>query len=358
MNPRCLTILEQSCKSKRTFGGYKWSLDYFLKFCHKDYDSLLLLPQIELEELLQDYCIFLRRRSENNEISANSVPLFFNGIFKFFKVNRKNFDTSLITQMYPRRIKLGGELAISTEQCKIMLDSTGEKRDKALIHAFCATGARPEALCELQLKHVEQYQDGFSKIILYAGDISEMVTFLHPEASQALTEYFEWRKSKGEILTGESPVFRSNSYLALITKPKPMSMMVMQSVMFRLWRKSGIKRNKTGKRFDLASTTCFRKRFDTILEFNPEVSMGVTQYLMDHDGYMSGRHYRRPTVEQVFQAYKKATSQLMISDELRLKLELEKESSKANEVEFLKRKLANVEILLLEIQARSVANPR
>ena len=260
MNLRCLEIFEHSCESKKTFRDYKMNLDYFLKFAHKDYDSLLLLPQIELEELLQDYCIFLKRRSENNEISPNSVPLFFNGIFKFLKVNRKKFDRSLITELYPRRNKLGGELAISTEQCKIMLNSTGEKRDKALIHAFCATGARPEALCELQLKHVESYQNGFFKIVLYAGDVSEMFTFLHPEASQALTEYFEWRKSKGEVLTGESPVFRSNSHLASITKPKPMTMMVMQSIMFRLWRKSGIKRIKTGKRFDLASTTCFRKK--------------------------------------------------------------------------------------------------
>jgi len=361
MNPRCLTILEQSCKSKRTFEDYKWNLDYFLKYAHKDYDSLLLLPQIELEELLQDYCIFLRKRSENNEISPNSVPLFFNGIFKFLKVSRKNFDKSLITEMYPRRSKLGGELAISTEQCKIMLNSTGEKRDKALIHVFCATGARPEALCELQLKHVEQYQDGFFKIVLYAGDMSEMFTFLHPEASQALTEYFEWRRSKGEVLTGESPVFRSNSHLASITKPKSMTMMVMQSVMFRLWRKSGIKRNKTGKRFDLASTTCFRKRFDTTLEFNHEISMGAVQYLMNHDGYMSGKHYRRPTVEQVFQAYEKASLQLMISDEWRLKLELEKkqdeESSKEKRINLLEENLANVKTLLLELQARSVANP-
>ena len=122
--------------------------------------------------------------------------------------------------------------------------------------------------------------------------------------------------------------------------------------MYRLWKKSGIKRVRTGKRYDLSATTSFRKRFDTILEFNHEVSMGVTQYLMNHDGYMSGKHYRRPTVEQVFQAYKKASLQLMVSDEFRLKSELEKESGKSNEVEFLKRKIANVETLLLELKSR------
>jgi len=357
MSPKCLMKFEESCQSKRTFKDYKINLDYFLKYVHKDYDSLLLLPEIELDDLLLEYCVFLKRRSENNEISPNTVPMFFNGIFKFFKVNRKKFDKDLITGMYPRRSKLGGGLAISTEQCKTMLNSTGEKRDKALIHFFCATGARAEAVCDLRLKHVEPYQDGFFKIVLYAGDIAEMVTFLHSEASQSLTEYFEWRKSMGEVLTLESPVFRSNSHVALITKSKPMTMMVLQSIMFRLWKKSGIKRVKTGKRFDLACTTCFRKRFDTILEFNSEVSMGVVQYLMNHEGYMSGKHYRRPTVEQVFQAYKKVSSQLMVSDEFRLKLELEKnkdqESSKENRINFLEEKLCNVETLLLELKFRN-----
>jgi len=347
-----MTKFEMSCNSEKTLRDYRNNLNYFLKTTHKDSESLLMLTQSELEDELQEFCVFLIRRVERGEISPNSVPLFFNGIFKFLKVNRRKFDKDLITGMYPRRNKLGGGLAISTEQCKIMLNSTGEKRDKALIHFFCATGARPEAVCDLQLKHVESYQDGFFKVVLYAGDVSEMFTFLHSEASQALTEYFEWRKSKGEVLTGDSPVFRSNSHLASITRPKSMSMMVMQSIMFRLWRKSGIKRIKTGKRFDLASTTCFRKRFDTILEFNHEVSMGASQYLMNHDGYLSGRHYRRPTVEQVFQAYKKASSQLMISDELRLKLELEKNESKVGKVELLERKLANVETLLLELQSR------
>jgi len=46
----------------------------------------------------------------------------------------------------------------------------------------------------------------------------------------------------------------------------------------------------------------------------------------------------------------------MISDELRLKLELEKneseESSKDKRIDFLESKLRNVEILLLELQSR------
>ena len=83
--------------------------------------------------------------------------------------------------------------------------------------------------------------------------------------------------------------------------------------------------------------------------------MGASQYLMNHDGYLSGKHYRRPTVEQVFQSYKKASTQLMISDELRLKLELvqnkNEESSKEKRIDFLEKKLENVEKFLLKLQS-------
>ena len=69
---------------------------------------------------------------------------------------------------------------------------------------------------------------------------------------------------------------------------------------------------------------------------------------------MSGRHYRRPTVEQVFQEYKKVCLELMISDEWRLRLELEKnnDESKDKRIDFLEEKLSNVETLLLELQSR------
>lgn len=234
--PRCLILFENSCKSKRTFVSYIDFVNKFLKWSNKDYESLLLVPQNELEELLQDYCIYLRQRAENNEISPNSVPYFFNGVFKFLKVNRKKIDQESITQLYPDKAKLGGDLAISTEQCKILLESTGDKREKALIHIFAATGARPEAICKLQIKNMEPFQDGFFKLILYSGHSHEMVTFLHPEVVNAITEYLDWRRSRGEKLTEESYVFRGN----FSGCHEKLSLSVMENIMARLWRGSGI----------------------------------------------------------------------------------------------------------------------
>jgi len=351
--PRCLVLFETACKSVKTFKTYKFSLDKFLDWCHKDYESLLMVPSKELEELLQDYCIFLRTRVDSKEISPNSISGYFNSIFRFLKVNRVKIDKESITQLFPDKMKLGGHDAITTEQIAKLLNACDTKRDRALVHFFSATGARPEAVCELQLKHISEFEDGFNKVILYSEDFKhEMITFFHLEVVKALREYFEERESNGERLTSESWLFGSNYFWK--SKTTRLGYTVLENMFDRIWKRSGIKRVKIGNRYNLASTTSIRKRFDTILEMNPEVSSGASQYLMDHTGYLSGRHYRRPTEAQIFKAYRSASAELMISSELRMELQLKQKedeieknkSYKDYKIRELEKRLENTDKLL------------
>ncbi|MEX2192589.1 MAG: hypothetical protein WD717_04335 [Nitrosarchaeum sp.] len=71
-------------------------MDKFLIWCHKDYESLLMVHTKELEDLLQDYCIFLRTRVDSKEISPNSISGYFNPIWRFLKVNRVKIDKETI----------------------------------------------------------------------------------------------------------------------------------------------------------------------------------------------------------------------------------------------------------------------
>lgn len=353
MTPRCLVLFEKACKSARTFKTYKFLLDKFLEWCHKDYESLLMVPQKELEDLLQDYCIFLRTRVESGEISPNSIQTYFNPIWRFLKVNRVKVDKESIIQLFPEKIKLGGHDAITTEQLVKLLNVCDTLRDKALVHFFSATGARPEAVCDLKLKHISEYQDDFYKVILYSEDYKhEMTTFLHSEAVKALQDYLAEREANGEKLNSESWVFGVNS--SWKSDCRQMSYNVLENMFDRIWKRSGIKRVKIGNRYNLASTTSIRKRFDTILEMNPEVSSGASQYLMDHTGYLSGTHYRRPTEAQIFKAYASTSVELMISNELRLELEFKqkeeslskKESEKDHRIRELEKRLENTDKLL------------
>ena len=357
--PRCLILFENACKSKRTFKTYKFLLDKFLEYYHKDYQSLLMVPTDELEAKLQDYCIFLKKRVASKEISPNSIPTYFNPIWRFLKVNRVKIDKESVIQLYPDKVKLGGHDAITTEQLVKLLNATDTLRDRAIVHFFAATGARPEAVCELQLKHISEFEDGFSKVVLYSEDYKhEMITFLHSECVKALKDYLVDRESHGEKLTSESFVFAVNGYWK--SDSKAMSYNVLENMFDRLWKRSGIKRIKIGNRYNLASTTSIRKRFDTILEMNPNVSSGASQYLMDHTGYLSGMHYRRPTEEQIFKAYRAASAEFMISNELRMELELKQkddeilknDSVKDEKIKELERRAEQTEKLLMKLMNR------
>ena len=351
--PRCLMLFEQSCKSKKTLTDYKGFLDTFLTWAHNDYQSLLILPKNELDERLQDYVFYLKKRCDSGDFSPNSFSTVFNGIGRFLDINDKEYNTKKLRMLFPQHVRYGGEKAITTQQIQQILESTGDKRDKALIHVFCATGARPEAICHLQQKHVTPFKDGYWKITLYHGDLHQMITFLHPEAVKSLQDYFEERKSRGEKLTSESYVFRSSRFIVSELKPRPLSLSALESMMSRLIHKSKISRIKTGKRYDLATCASMRKRFNTILEMNTGIPISITQLLMDHTGYMD-RHYLKPTDDKLFEEYRKAVPDLVIDDSIRLQEENKIQSQKIKELESdkdirlsdLEKKMEQISILL------------
>jgi len=334
MESRCLVIFEGSCKSKATYKVFKFYLDKFLEWSKLDYESLLELKSIEIENIIQDYTMYLKRRVSDGEISPNSIPDMNIGTFKFLKSNRKKIDRESITQLYPDKVKLQGNRPITDDEIRQLLDYA-DKRETAIIHFVSATGSRPEALAELQMKHVSEYEDGFTKLILYAGDFKhETITFLHPEATHALNEYLEWRKRNGEKITDDSYVISTIQAKNKIFSKKLRSS-DLQVIMNRLFKTAGIERIKEGRRFDLATFTGFRKRFNTRLEMNSAISQSAVQCLMDHTGYLS-RNYRKPTEEELLREYKKGVNDLVISQEWKLKLQLE-ESKKENSIEKDKR---------------------
>ena len=355
MESRCIVIFEGSCKSKATYKVFKFYLDKFLEWSKLDYESLFELKSIETENIIQDYTMYLKRRVSDGEISPNSIPDMNIGTFKFLKSNRKKIDRESITQLYPDKVKLQGGKAITDDEIRQLLEYA-DKRETAIIHMSSATGSRPEALAELQMKSVSEYENGFTKLILYAGDFKhETITFLHPEASHALNEYLEWRKRNGEKITDDSYVISTIQAKNKIFSKKLRSS-DLQVIMNRLFKESGIARTKQGRRFDLATFTGFRKRFNTRLELNSRISLGAIQCLMDHTGYLS-RNYRKPTEEELFREYKKAVNDLIVSKEWKLKQELD-ESKKENIVEKDKRisvlesTLKQQEIMLNELMKK------
>ncbi len=60
--PRCLLLFEESCRTDATRRTYIILFSYFLKWAHKDHESLLILPDDQLQILLEDYMLYCKKR--------------------------------------------------------------------------------------------------------------------------------------------------------------------------------------------------------------------------------------------------------------------------------------------------------
>jgi len=264
--------------------------------------------------MVEDYVMDLKKR-----VSPNSVPTYIYGIQAFFDSNDIDLKWKKIRRLYPGKIKVSGTKPYTTKQVQLMLAYTTSLRNKTVIHFMAASGVRVGAISDLRLKHLRDMPIECKAITVYEGDLEEYTTFLTPEASEILDQYFEQRKRDGESFHDESPVFRED-YKIGIQKPKPMSRKSIINMIERIVRNAGIRGVKHGSRYETQLDHGFRKRFDTIMALNVAIKESISEKMMGHADGVRGR-YVRPDIDKLFGEYKKAIPELTISDQERLQIE-------------------------------------
>jgi len=135
-----------------------------------------------------------------------------------------------------------------------------------------------------------------------------------------------------------------------------------ESSLSHAMRRAGISRIKKGNRYDIAVCGSFRKRFNTILKKNPNISFTTAEIMMDHSVNQEPS-YNKPTKQELFEEFKKAIPELTIDDSLRKQIQLEralKEKSKLEKEKWkvtkLEQDMKNVNEILEEIQKRLKEN--
>ena len=325
--PRCLVLFEESCRSQATRTTYLKELNNFLKWANKDYESILLIPDDQLKIILEDYMLFLKRRYVRLSIRIKIAAL-----QKFFFINDKIINVKKLLQFLPEDNKKGGDRPITLKEIQDMLSNSHLKRTRAIIHILACTGARPEAITELRIKDISNMPDGCKSLQFYAGSTHEYDGFLHEEAAQALTEYLDQRTSRGEYLKPDSFVVRPLNFIITEKIPKGISTQNISEIIKESMKSAGIKRIKTGNRYDLAVCTGFRKRFNTILKSNPNVAYAIGERLMDHKNNLES-NYLRPTREQMFESFKKIIPDLMIDQTKKQALKIKQLEQEKSELE-------------------------
>ena len=330
---RSLLIFENSIKSPETLKRYRYYVDIFVKFFHlKDYDSLASMDSKQLQVMVEDYVMDLKKR-----VNPNSVPTYINPLQTFLDVNDNEIKWKKIKRLFPAKIKSTGRTAYSREDISKMLSLEPKLRNRVIIHILSSTGMRKGALHELQIKHLKKMEHDCYGFLVYAGSTEEHWSFLTPEASRELDLYLEQRKTDGEKFNDNSPIFRM-AYQIGIQKVRPMSDKSIDQTMERVVKRANL-REKTGNRYDKMLNHGFRKRFETIVKMNKEIPVAVAEKLIGHKAYYDdrGNHiqlddsYFVPEVEQLFKFFEKVIPELLIDNSKRIKAEnlrLKKENSK------------------------------
>ena len=334
---RSMLMFEQAIKSEATKKAYLYQLTKFREWTEiKTFDGLMQAPQKDIQILLEDYVMYLKKT-----ISPNSIPIYFAPIELFYVMNDINLNFKKIRKLFPEKVKKGNERGYTRKEVKIILDSTKTKRHRALLMLLASSGCRIGAIPDMKLRHLTKIEDSYA-IKIYEGDKEEDFIFTSPEATKTIDSYLEERRSDGEYIDEETPLFRT-TYRLGIEKVKPCSTDNLTHIMGRLV--SVIDRKRTGKtkRFDIAINHGFRKFFATIIKNTEGVSPTMSEKLINHIGLvqMDGAYFK-PSVEEMFDAYKKSIPDLLIDQTQKQELKIKQLEIEKSELEKVKEDNAKI----------------
>jgi len=311
-NLTCMEVYDDYITNKHTKKLYRGCFERFLQYLSiTDPNYLLSIPDKDLYDLLKKYILHLRQRVEQGELRANSIKIMMSGIGHFFTCNDKTINWKKLSKMVPPSTKGGGDKAYTKDQIRALLSVTNKVRNKFLLIFMASTGARVGAIPDLKLEHVQQIENCYY-VTLYNDDLQEYVSFMTPECSKLYNQYLQSRKSEGELLTQQSPLFRYD-YSDGKKTSRAIGSAAIYDIVARLVQNSGIQRVKKGRRYDIAADHGFRKFFATCLKSNPGISHSVTERLLGHEEYLE-KSYFLPDIQRLFTEYKKAIEDLTIDD--------------------------------------------
>jgi len=345
---RSLLLFEESIKSKATKKAYRYQLEQFLKWTKiKNFDSLLQAPQADIQRLLEDYVMYLKRK-----VSPNSVPIYFAPIELFYVMNDVVINYKKLRKLFPGKVKKGNARGYTREEIQKILESTRTNRNKALVLLFASSGVRLGAIPDIKLKNMSKIENSSYAIQIYEGDKEEDFVFTAPEATKAIDEYLDQRKKDGEYIDQESPLIRT-SYRLGIEKAKSCNLDTLAHIMARLVK--CVERIKKGNRYDVPKDHGFRKYYATTIKNTPGITPTMSEKLINHIGVVqTDGAYFIPGKQKMFDAYKLAIPELTINPNERLKNETKTKSQKISELEMkdrLNQKLIDdLEILKLKVE--------
>ena len=342
---RSIILFYSAIKSEQTKKTYTFVLNKFREhFIIKDYNSLISIESKKIQEMVEDYVLYLRSKNS----SYGSVHNVICSLKLFFSMNDIVCNWTKINKMKPEKKKLRGDKPYTTEDLRIILKHVSKSPLwTSLIHFISSSGVREGFSEELRIKDLGDMPNGCKSVKVYADSKDEYYTFITQEAVIALEEYFAYRRKKGEKLSPDSWVFTT-----ALNPENPMSTNLISGWLAKIVNKTSVNRGECiNHRYDIPIVYGMRKRFDTILKSNSKININIAEKIMSHSVSIPlDNHYFKPTLEVMFDEYQKAIPDLVIDQTMKLKLELEKKNKQLSSLEVKDKRIEQLEDVVLGLE--------
>jgi len=321
-----------------TIISYSYSMSKFMDFLIDkkyiknldEFDKLAKFESDDVTDALQDYVFWC-----NKKVKGVSTRSYLNGPELFFDMNNVLYNTRIVKKSIHRDDTIpGGAKAATDDDVFELIDSCNNRLESALLHFLFSTGIRPGAIQDpiLCIKHLVKMPDGCYAIKVYDQSKEGYWAFLTPEAAKALDNYINWRKINGEEITPESALFRPTRK----KKQWYLKESTARDIVYKIIRRSGIIRIKTGNRYDKAVIYMFRKRFNGKLKMDDNnINSNIAEKLMAHNSkeIKLDTNYLDVPIEKLFIEFKKAIFELTVSKEERQKVQIHKKNKEITELQ-------------------------
>ncbi len=355
LDGECITIFRAAVRSKYTLDPYERRLIAFLSDVGMSCDEFVGLAKTNpaaVEKMIIDFVLKEKHRLEQGSIASSTISNKLKPIKLLLEMNDAiGLNWKKIKRLLPSPRRFALDRIPSMEEIHKIIEHS-DVRGKALTLVLCSSGIREGAIENLTVRNlkpirinahehdVERRPRTMGRLTVYEGDVGEeYVTFVTPEAYEALQSYLDWRSEHGETISDGSPLFR-DKFDPLVTayltydggkpeEPKRMTGAMIGAYYNRLFYECGFRTSP--KRRHEFTVHGFRKWFKTHCE-NAGVKPIVTELLMGHSVGISDSYYR-PTEKDLLEEYLKAVDALTISNENRLKMQVEVLAATTKETE-------------------------
>ncbi len=302
----------------------------------------------QLQHLVEDYVLFLQAKISNGEITAGTAHSMIPSVKLFCEMNDIVLNWRKINKLLPYGSGNAADEAYTREQIKKMLEHS-DLRAKIPILFMASSGMRLGGFAGLTDGDIQPIFDETTgkklvatHVVVYRGTDDEYDTFISPEAFSTYQEYQNLRIKFGEVITKKSPILlrrfdiSPDGKTATLDNTKPVALSTVAGIIRTVTYKAGIREVSENykDRYNIKIAHGFRKFFNTTLSnirtkdgrlaidfIRKEMMMGHA--LMDIHA-LEENYNRADRPKMLLEDYLKAVSDLTISDEERMKVEVKK----------------------------------